>query len=85
MKKFTKLAALLLVLLLFCGIFAGCNEQIFDSTFKFDRCIIKLPDGKIVSGVVESWKDWDNSDVVQVEVNGKTYYTHMLNVALITD
>jgi len=85
MKKFSKLAALLLVLLLFCGIFAGCNEQVIDTTYKFDRCIIKLPDGKTVSGPVEGWKDWDNSDVIQIKVNGKTYYTHMSNVVLIAE
>lgn len=85
MKKRAKLAALLLAILLFCGIFAGCNEVFLDTTYEFDRCIIRLPDGKTVSGSVESWKDWDDCDFIQVEVNGKTYYTHMVNVVLIAD
>lgn len=80
-----KLVCLVLVLIMLALVFAGCNQQIIDTTYEFDRCIIKLPDGKIVTGTVDGWKDWDNSDVIQVKVNGVTYYTHMLNVALIAE
>ena len=80
-----KLVCLILVLIMLALVFAGCNQQIIDTTYEFDRCIIKLPDGKIITGAVEGWKDWSDSDVIQIKVNGKTYYTHMSNVVLIAD
>lgn len=80
-----KLVCLVLVLIMLVLVFAGCNQQIIDTTYEFDRCIIKLPDGKIITGAVEGWKDWDGDDAILIKVNGKTYYTHMSNVVLIAD
>ena len=63
------------------------NRAIFDMTYKFDRAVIMLPnepDG-YVCGNVESWQDYENSDVVQVKVDGKVYLTHYSNVVLIDD
>ena len=44
-----------------------------------------MPDGSVVSGKVSSWKDYDDSDAVQLVIDGKTYYTHLSNVVLISD
>lgn len=63
------------------------NQALFDMTYKFDRAVITLPnepDGYIC-GRVESWQDYENSDVVQVKVDGKVYLTHYSNVVLIDD
>ena len=63
------------------------NRAIFDMTYKFDRAVIMLPNepGGYVCGNVESWQDYENSDVVQVKVDGKVYLTHYSNVVLIDD
>ena len=45
--------------------------------------IIRLPDGEIVDGKVSSWLDYNDSDVVQINIDGKTYLTHYANVCLI--
>ena len=63
----------------------SCNMQMFDTTYQFDRVIIRLADGTVIDGKCESWGDYDNSDMVQVKVNGKTYLTHITNVTLIAD
>lgn len=63
----------------------GCNAQIIDTTWKYDRAQIKMPDGSIVEGEVFSWKDYENSDSVQVNVDGKVYYTHLANIVLISE
>lgn len=62
---------------------AGCNAQLVDTTWKFDRAIIALPNGDVVDGTVTSWKDYENSDQIQVKIDGKTYWTHSQNVVMI--
>lgn len=61
------------------------NWQFFDMTYQFDSVQIAMPDGDTVKGKVESWKDYENRDVVQVKVGGKTYLTHYSNVVLIDE
>ena len=63
--------------------FTGCgNQQLIDTTYRFDRAIISLPNGEIIDGKVQSWKDYDG-DQLQVKINGKTYLVHSEDVALI--
>lgn len=66
--------------------------SIIDTTWSFERAIISLPDpaGKFgdyfyVEGNVDSWKDFENSDMIQVRIDGVTYLTHSSNVILISE
>ena len=77
MKKFMMLAAGALALLLL----TGCNRQVIDLTYQYDRAVIAMPDGSVVQGTVESWKDYDG-DQLQVKIDGVTYLTHAENVVL---
>ena len=77
MKKFMMLAAGALALLLL----TGCNRQVIDLTYKYDKAVIAMPDGSVVQGAVESWKDYDG-DQLQVKIDGVTYLTHAENVVL---
>ncbi len=61
------------------------NRQLIDIKYRFDRAVIRLPSGEIVEGRVSSWLDYDDSDVVQVKIDGVTYLTHYSNVCLIGD
>lgn len=71
-------AALIVIALVFC--LNGCNAQLLDTTFAFDKAIIKMPDGTVITGNVESWKDYeDGSDAIQVKMDGVTY-THFLEM-----
>lgn len=82
MKKNKKLLAGLiagLALLMCCG---WGNWQIVDTTWNYNYAIVQLPDGRIIEGTVDGWKDYENSDSVQVKIDGDTYYTHLSNVAL---
>lgn len=74
--------AVLMVAVLLC---ACGNQQIFDTTYSFEYVYIALPNGKSVEGKVTSWRDYEDSDVVQVTVNGKTYLTHYTNVVLVSE
>ena len=75
-----KVFAVILLLVVMC--MCGCNKQIIDTTWKYDRAIIQLPDGTIVDGKVSSWKDFDG-DQIQVKINGVSYLVHSEDIALI--
>lgn len=81
MKKI--LTATLISILLVVTL-SGCNKQIIDTTYKFDKAIISLPNGDVVEGKVDSWKDYDG-DQIQVKIDGVTYLVHSSDVALIAE
>jgi hypothetical protein len=80
MKK--AIAAVLAVAAL---LLTGCNKQIIDLTLKFDRAIIELPGGKVVEGKVQTWRDYEDGDQIQVKINGVTYLVHSSDVVLISE
>ena len=73
-----------LTLLTGCGI--GYNKQIFDLNYRFNYAIVSLMNGELVEGPISSWKDYQDSDMVQIIfTDGNIYYTHSSNVLLIFD
>ena len=81
-----KYIAVGLVLVIAAITLCGCsNRQIVDTTWKFDRAIIRLADGTVINGKVQSWKDFENSDMIQVKVNDAMYLIHSSNATLIAD
>ena len=83
MKKRVALIIFLAIILISC---TGCyNKQFIDMTYHYDRAIIYLPNGEIVEGRVNSWRDFEDGDSIQIKIDGKTYLTHICNVCLIDD
>ena len=85
MFRVIALAAVLIILFGVIVLFCGCNRQLADMTYSFDRAIIKLPNGDIVEGEVQSWIDYEDSDQIQVKMSGKTYLVHSSNIVLINE
>lgn len=59
----------------------GCGGSV-DTTNRYEYAIIKLPDGQIVTGDVNS-KMVHSSGMLSIEIDGDMYYTHGANVVLI--
>jgi hypothetical protein len=78
MKKFLAIFLVVIFSLMLCG----CNRQIIDTTYHFNYGIIFLPDGSTIEGEVALWDDYENSDMIQVKIDGVTYLTHSANVIL---
>lgn len=58
--------AIILVMLCLAGILAGCgNKSFIDTTYTFDYAYVELPNGTVVEGKVQSWKDFDDGDQIQ--------------------
>lgn len=79
MKKFF-IAILMAAVVL---IMTGCNKNLIDTVYQYDKAIIMIPDGEIVEGHIESWTDYEDGDQIQVTIDGKTYLVHAENICLI--
>lgn len=82
-----KVIAIVLAVVLLVGllVLAGCNKQMVDLTYSYERAILVLPNGEIVEGKVSSWTDFEDGDQIQVKIDGKTYLVHSSNIVLISD
>jgi DNA-directed RNA polymerase subunit E'/Rpb7 len=76
-----KITALLLIILIALA-FTGCNRQLIDTTFKYDYVMFSMPDGEIIEGQVESWRDFTDGDQIQVKVNDDVYLVHSSDIVL---
>jgi hypothetical protein len=63
----------------------SCNYQMIDTTWNYDTAIVRLADGTVVEGKCDGWIDYEDSDMVQVTIDGKVYLTHITNVTLIAE
>lgn len=81
-----KIICFLLTIVMIVGMFCACgNHTTFDTTWTFERAVIFLPDGEKIEGAVSTWRDYGESDMVQVTIDGATYLTHSTNVILISE
>lgn len=60
MKKFLVILAAIMVAFSICG----CNKQIIDLNYKFDKAYIILGD-EAKEVTIKSWNDYEESDMVQ--------------------
>ncbi len=85
MKKIIAVLLVAVLTLSFALISVGCNKQMVDLTYSYERAIIYLPNGEIVDGKVTSWTDFEDGDQIQVRIDGKTYLVHSSNIVLISE
>jgi len=82
-----KIVCLILVLTLAFALTAcqvGNRQVGWDTTQTFTHAILELGNGELIEGTVTSWRDFEESDVVQFTMNGITYLTHYSKVILCT-
>ena len=80
-----KLICIVLTAVLMIVVLCGCNKQLVDLNYKFDRAVLSLPNGEIVEGEVQSWTDYEDSDQIQVKIDGETYLVHSSQIVLIAE
>ena len=81
-----RILATLIITMLMVVTMASCgNYQMIDTTYRFDKAIISLPNGEVIEGKVEGWTDYEDGDQIQVKINGVTYLVHSSNIILIKE
>ena len=78
-----KRIALALVLVIAALLLASCgNKDYFDTVRTYHEAVIAMPDGTVVSGEVQNWRDYEDGDQVQVKIDGITYLVHSSDIVL---
>ena len=79
-----KIIIIIAYLLFICLMFIpSCNYSVEGEGFKYSYAIIKLPNGEIVEGKVDSWSTASNCDLIRIKINGTAYCTNIDNCVLI--
>lgn len=69
-----------------CGEVKTGNRVVSGSDVQtFTYAYIALGGERLIHGYITQWRDYDNSDVVQVMIDGKYYLTHYSNVVMVAD
>jgi len=84
MKKIICVVLILSLALALTACRVGNRQVGWDTTQTFTHAILELGNGELIEGTVTSWRDFDESDVVQFTMNGITYLTHYSKVILCT-
>ena len=84
MKKIICVVLILSLALALTACQVGNRQVGWDTTQTFTHAILELGNGELVEGTVTSWRDFEESDVVQFTMNGITYLTHYSKVILCT-
>ncbi len=85
-RVFAQMFIGLMIWVILTASLSSCNKGIVDLKLKFDRCMIKMPDGTVKTVKVKKWYDYENSDQMQVlSEDGTLYLTHACNIVLIKD
>lgn len=80
-----KIIAIVICLMMAVGLVGCGNYVMFDTQYEFKYAIIKLPNGEIVQGEVESWSDYEGEQL-QIKIkDGNEYLTCSINAVLMVD
>lgn len=74
---------ILLVMIFAVTLLWGCNKQVVDFTYAYEYAIVKLPNGKVVEGKLQSWNDYEGEQL-QLVIDGQTYLVNSMNVVMMT-
>lgn len=74
------LIGIILAVAMLCSVY---NYQVSDLKYSFSKAQIRMPDGTIIEGTLDSWRDYDDgSDQIQVTIDGVAYLVHQSNCTL---
>lgn len=82
----TKRIILVLLMIAVCFSLCSCgNYDTWDTVYTYNKAIISLADGSVITGRVQNWRDYEDGDQIQVKMDGKIYLVHSTNITLIAE
>ena len=85
------IAILLFAIIIVCAYFVpnllfNGNKQVVDTNLAFHYAIIEVGNGELLEGPIRAWRDYEDSDVVQVVMDdGMVILTHYAKVMLFSE
>lgn len=76
---------LVLGVIIGCFMLGGCNYQMIDTNYQYDRAIIQLADGEVIEVEIDSWCDYDGEQLQIKAKDGTIYLTSSFRCDLIKD
>lgn len=78
------IVAILVFIIITCVLLTltGCNKQIIDLSYNFNYAYIDIPGGEHIEGRIQSWRDYEDGDQLQIKIDGITYLTNSSRVVL---
>lgn len=84
MKKL-KIVLLGIIILGGCLLLTGCNKQIIDTKYTFNKAIVTLNDGTRMEIEIAKWTDYEGEQLQIIGKDGKVYLVSSYNTILIKD
>ena len=84
MKKFLIIILLTIIMLLCLGCLTGCNKQIIDTTYTYDKAIIQLGD-ETIKVDIKKWNDYEGEQLQIISTDGTVYLVSSFNTILIKE
>ena len=78
-----KKISLFIITVALCTGLCGCNKQIIDLTYAYNYAYIDIPGGAVVEGPIQSWKDYEDGDQIQLKINDVVYLTDTTRCVLV--
>lgn len=74
-----------IITLLFCVLFlTGCNKQVFDFEYTYDKAICQIGD-ETKEIKIKKWNDYDGEQLQIIDKEGNTYLLSSFNCALVRE
>ena len=83
-KKFITFAQILLIGVLVLLFATGCNKQVVDFDYTFDKAICVLG-GETKEIDIKSWKDYDGEQLQIIDKEGNKYLVSSFNCVLVKE
>lgn len=86
MKRMTKIILAAGIAMTMVLSLAGCgNKQMWDATYTYDTAMIEMPGGEVLTVEIESWKDYEDGDQLQIKsTDGTSYLVHSSKCVMMT-
>lgn len=81
-----RLIALGLVFCMVLSLSACGNKAFIDTTYTFNRAIIKLPNDEVIEVKIKQWTDFGDGDQIQItDEDNQVYLVHSINCVLLAN
>lgn len=83
MKRVAAILLIIFMLMVMTGCMSTNRNGAADLVWNFNYAYVGMNGMRVAEGPIQTWRDFDDSDVVQVQIDGVYYLTHYTNVILV--